>query len=77
MAAAARVRCCTSVLYKTTGASINPARCEAGHAFKSARLGQAQVMESVACLDCFATESGFWEWSSSVSARQVAMHELP
>lgn len=27
-------------------------------------------------LDCLPTESGFWEWSSSVSARQVAMHEL-
>lgn len=45
--------------------------------FQVCAAGPAQVMESVACLDCFATESGFWEWSSSVSARQVAMHELP
>lgn len=52
MAAAARIRCCTSLLYGTTGASINPAGCEAQHAFKSARLGSAQVMESVAWTAC-------------------------
>jgi hypothetical protein len=44
--------------------------------FQVCAAGPAQVMESVAWT-ALPTESGFWEWSSSVSARQVAMHELP
>jgi hypothetical protein len=42
----------------------------------SPRLGPAQVTESVAWVVCLPTESGSWKWSSSLSARQVAMHEL-
>ena len=75
MAAAARIRCCTSLLCGTTGASINPAGCEAPTRFQVCAAG-AGAGHGVRGLDCLPTESGFWEWSSSVSARQVAMHEL-
>lgn len=75
MAAAARMRCCTSLLYGTTGASINPAGCEAPTRFQ-VRAAWADAGHGVRGLDCLPTESGFWEWPSSVSARQVAMHEL-
>jgi hypothetical protein len=76
MAAAARIRCCTSLLNGTTGASINPAGCEAPTRFQVCAAG-AGAGHGVRGLDCLPTESGFWEWSSSVSARQAAMHELP
>jgi hypothetical protein len=75
MAAAARICCCTSLLYGTTGASINPAGCEAPTRFRVYAAG-AGAGHGVHGLDCVPTESGFWEWSCSVSARQVAMHEL-
>ena len=75
MAAAARIRCYTSLLYGTTGASINPAEYEAPTRFQVCAAG-AGADHGVRGLDRSPTESGFWEWSSSVSARQVAMHEL-
>lgn len=60
--AAPRVRCCTSAVprccYETTGASINPAGCEAQHAFKSARLGRRRSWSPVAWT-ALPTESGF------------------
>jgi hypothetical protein len=59
----------------TTSASINPAGCEAPTRFQVCTAG-ASAGHGVRGLDCLPTESGFWEWSSSVSARQVAMHEL-
>lgn len=60
---------------RTTGASINPAGCEAPTRFQVCAAG-AGAGHGVRGLDCLPTESGFWEWSSSVSARQAAMHEL-
>jgi hypothetical protein len=53
MAAAARMRCCTSLLYGTTGASINPAGCEAPTRFQVCAAG-AGVGHGVRDLECFA-----------------------
>ena len=52
-----------------------PCRVRGPNTLSSLR-GWGGAGHGVRGLDCLPTESGFWEWSSSVSARQVAMHEL-